>query len=96
MGGVCYSFRVHTARIIGLVYCKKKCKVAPKDRKVFAINNESHVTESVIDEVSHAEVAKGVSAALVLDHAPSQGQGEGGIWTRSSRWGWRDRVGAKY
>ena len=43
------------------------------------------MTEFVEDEVGHAEVNKGVTAALVLDHTPSQGsnsQEEGSNWTR--------------
>ena len=56
-----------------------------KKRKVVAVNINGHVTEFVEDEVGHAEVNKGVAAALVLDHTPSQGsnsQEEGSNWTR--------------
>ena len=44
------------------------------------------MTDFFVDKVRHAEVDKGVSTALVLDHAPSQGsssQEEGGTWTRT-------------
>ena len=46
-----------------------------QEGKVFAVNIDGHMTEFVEDEVSHAEVDKGVTAALVLDHAPSQEEG---------------------
>ena len=55
-------------------------------RTNFVFDELGHVTELVKDEVSHAEVDKGVSAALILDHTPSQGmisQDEGGTWTRT-------------
>ena len=56
---------------------------------LFAVNLNGHVTEFVEDKVSHAEVNNGVAAALVLDHAPSQGsnsQEEGSNWTRTPPW----------
>ena len=38
---------------------------------VFSFNVDGQVTEFDKDKVSHAEVEKGVAAALVLVHAPS-------------------------
>ena len=67
------------------IYLKEKEK-DKKDKHFFAVNNESHLTNFLIDEVSHNEEDKGASATLILDHAPFQGsssQGECGIWTRT-------------
>jgi hypothetical protein len=58
-----------------------------KDGNDFAVNIDGQLTEFVNNEVSHDEVDKGVSAAIVLNHGPSQGsnsQEEVSNWTRTT------------
>ena len=49
--------------------CKER--IWNKKEMFFSVNVDGHMNEFDKDEVSPAEVEKGVAAALVLVHAPS-------------------------